>query len=161
MNINWQAAKQAGLFLLVAIPSVFVLTKLAAWTAAWIRFRRRRGPGLPVPPVPPEKSGYEKLEDFRKEAEELSVGDVLERASGRAPENPALVETRIKDAARWKLDEILRGYWARFRGGAPHGPDGKACLCRECGGTGLTMVAAGASPVYHACLKCKGTGREA
>jgi len=77
-------------FLMLAVPAVMVLTHLVSWIIGRLRPKPATvGQGLPV------KRGYESLEEFRKDAEELSVDDLLERCDGLgAPANPALEERK-------------------------------------------------------------------
>jgi hypothetical protein len=156
--MNWQIAKQAGLLLVVAIPALFILTRLSAWAIG--RFRRRAD--ALVSPVFPE-SGYETPEDFRREAEELSVSDVLEKANGLAPEKaPAAAGARAGRSGVIGAGPgsgggiqgltLIRGMTC-VKGGAPVGPN--YCLvCR-----GLRIVRGCTGTIV--CSKCNGSGREA
>lgn len=111
--------KNLALFLIVAVPGLMILTHLVAWIAGRIK-------GRPAPaPDPAPKAGYDSVEEFRKDAEELSVGDLLDRCAGLgAPENAALEErkTKAKEAARAEADpatpDVKPGRWYRRSDGS-------------------------------------------
>lgn len=104
--------KNLALFLIVAVPGLMIITHLIAWIVKCMR-------AAPAP-EPPVKTGYGSLEEFRKDAEELSVGDLLDRCAGLgAPRNAAFEERKKKaKEAEPATADVKTGRWYRRTDGA-------------------------------------------